>query len=205
MKVVILDYGMGNTQSLRSTLKYLGASEVLITSEKESILSADRLILPGVGSFNIAMKNLRLAGLEDILRIVLNSTQIPVLGICLGMQLMAQSSTEGGLTQGLRLINAKAERFSDTINYPVPHVGFNQVTGITANNRLFQGLSDSSDFYFTHSFRLKSESKICATYCNYDEDFISSFEADNLFGVQFHPELSQSNGLKLLENFLFKI
>jgi glutamine amidotransferase len=124
----------------------------------------------------------------------------PLLGICLGMQLLCNSSTEDGFNKGLSFINADVTKFEEE-NIKIPHVGFNQVKQNT-NSKLFQNICDQSDFYFTHSFKVTSSENINQSMCNYGQNFISAFEFDNIYATQFHPELSQKNGLQLLRNFL---
>lgn len=202
MKVVIIDYGMGNIKSIVSALKHIGITSIKISSNAHDIKGADKLILPGVGSFAMAMKNIKLLGLNQSLSIEINENKKPVLGICLGMQLMSQSSTEERLESGLGYIESNVIRFDDH-HAKVPHVGFNQVT-INKESKLFDSIDDYSDFYFVHSYFMKSNIDIAQSYCEYGQKFIASFEVDNIAGVQFHPELSQTNGLRLLKNFIEK-
>ena len=200
MKVAILDYGMGNLRSIVNALNYLGNIAPCITKDASEIQSADKVILPGVGYFEAAMKRIHQYNLDSLLQDLVIGPQKPILGICLGMQLMGISSTEGGLNRGLGYINGVVEEFPRGA-MKVPHVGANQVT-IPANSRLYKGLSPDPDFYFVHSFRMLCSEEVGQAYCFYISPFIASFEADFMAGVQFHPELSQRNGLKLLSNFL---
>jgi imidazole glycerol-phosphate synthase subunit HisH len=202
MKVVIVDYGMGNINSISSTLKYLGVSDIELSSNFEVFKMADKLILPGVGSFSQAMNEIRKLKIDDYLSDLVLKEKKPILGICLGMQLLTQSSNEDGTNSGLSFVNGHVTKFNNK-NLKVPHVGFNQVVK-PKSSILFDGIIDCSDYYFVHSYKLLSNSNINQSYCNYGEHFISSFEFNNIFGVQFHPELSQSNGLKLLKNFILK-
>jgi glutamine amidotransferase len=202
MKIVIVDYGMGNIKSLVSTLKYLGVSDVLISSKFEDLQLSTKIILPGVGSFGKAMKQIRDKKLDVYLNELVIENKKPILGICLGMQLMGLSSTEDGFNKGLGFVNSIVSRF-DNLKLKIPHVGFNQVK-INNNLKLYNGLIESPDFYFTHSFKMTSDHDINQCYCDYGSDFIASFEVENVAGVQFHPELSQNNGLKLLKNFIEK-
>jgi len=200
MKIVIVDYGMGNIKSITSTLKYLGIDDITISNKSEDIELADKLILPGVGSFSKAMKNIKELNLDSILYDAVVKNKKPILGVCLGMQLMGESSEEDGNTIGLSFIKASVTRF-ELEDLKVPHVGFNQVS-FPKNSRLYDSLASLSDFYFTHSFKMQSTENINQAICNYGDDFIVSYEVDNIVGVQFHPELSQTNGLKLIENFI---
>lgn len=200
MKIVIVDYGMGNIRSISSTLCYLGVEEVILSSDYETLNSADKIVLPGVGSFAKAMSHVRQKKLDTILEEIVMVKRKPLLGICLGMQLMGLSSTEDGNTKGLSFVRGEVTRFNDS-TVKVPHVGFNQVKTI-AGSRLFSGLPESPDFYFTHSYRMTGSGNMGQSICDYDGDFIAAFESENVAGVQFHPELSQQNGLILLKNFI---
>ena len=200
MKVVIIDYGMGNINSITSTLYHLGVNEVCLSSNYSSLKSADKLILPGVGSYRQAMMVIKNNNIDNYLRDLVLNEKKPLLGICLGMQLMGQSSTEDGFTNGLGFIGANCTKFEQ--NLKVPHVGFNQVK-INNKLRLYEGFNVKEvDFYFTHSYKLTYDKNINQCNCNYSKDFIASFEYKNICGVQYHPELSQTNGLKVLNNFL---
>lgn len=202
-EIVIIDYGMGNLFSIQSAIRYLG-SESIVTSDPSIISNAHRIILPGVGSFFKAMENLYTAGLVTVLRETVISRQIPILGICLGMQLMGASSTEDGFREGLRLIDCPVERFDDikSEGLKIPHVGFNTVS-VSQESKLFSCLDAHVDFYFTHSYRMKytGQSYTVGTCCH-GEFFIAAFEQDHICGTQFHPEKSQTNGLFLLRNFI---
>ena len=200
MKVAIVDYGMGNIKSIISALKYLNVEEIVLSNKFNDIKSADKLILPGVGSFSKAMKNIKQLNLDKILYQVVVKERKPILGICLGMQLMSQSSEEGGFSDGLKFIDSNVKKFN-LKNLKVPHVGFNQVE-FHKDYKLYKGLDNLSDFYFTHSYQMQSDQNINQSLCEYGDKFIVSYEVENITGVQFHPELSQTNGLKLLENFI---
>jgi len=199
MKIVIVDYEMGNIKSITSALKYLGVKEIVVSNKLLEIQSADKLILPGVGSFAKAMKNIKKLNLDKILKDVVILNKKPILGICLGMQLMSNYSEEG-FSNGLGFINANVTKFN-ILDLKIPHVGFNQVL-FNKNNTLYEGLNNLSDFYFTHSYQMQSSQDIGQAICEYGNKFIVSYELNNIVGVQFHPELSQTNGLKLLENFI---
>ena len=198
--LVIVDYGMGNIYSIQSALKYIGI-ESIYTSDPAMILNADHILLPGVGSFHVAMENILRLGLDIVLKEAVISKQIPILGICLGMQLLGKSSTEDGFTEGLGFFNGKCEKFEASTVLKVPHVGFNDIE-FPHCSKLYKGLENHSDFYFVHSYRMVTEETKCAAYCDYGGRFVASFENDNVMGVQFHPEKSQRNGLTLLQNFV---
>ena len=202
MKIVIIDYGMGNIKSVSSALKHLGIDKIVISNTYNDIKIADKLILPGVGSFVNAMNIIKNLELDKILDEVVLTDKKPILGICLGMQLLCKNSQEDGGAQGLGYIDAECNRFIKG-NLKVPHVGFNQVL-INTKAKLYDGFRENNDFYFTHSYRLESNCDINQSYCHYGDNFIVSYEKNNITGTQFHPELSQTNGLKLLKNFIEK-
>jgi len=201
-KIVLVDYGMGNLWSVQNAFLYLGVSPV-ISSDPTVINKADTLILPGVGSFYLASNHLKETGVgQAILQsVVLNKAKF--LGICLGMQLLCLESSEDGESKGLGVIPTIVERISNRgNNFKVPHIGFNSVDA-KDDQILYKGLKLPTDFYFVHSYKLKYkeiEGSIGTTL--YGEQFISSYENKNIFATQFHPEKSQTNGLKLLQNFL---
>ncbi len=203
MRIVIVDYGMGNIRSIVSTLKYLGVEDVVLGSEFEILNSADKIILPGVGSFGKAISQIKQKKIDKCLNEIVVENKKPLLGICLGMQLLGISSTEDGQNEGLGYVNGYIVKFDNTI-VKVPHVGFNQVK-VNSKLKLYNGFNDEfADFYFTHSYRMISNTDINQCSCNYQDDFVASFENENIAGTQFHPELSQTNGLKLLKNFIEK-
>lgn len=200
MKIVIVDYGMGNIRSLLGALSFIGYENVDVSSSEADISRADKLILPGVGNFGSAMKNIKRLNLDSILDSAIREQSTPVLGICLGMQLLCRSSTEAGLTEGLKCIDADVRHLGD-LDVPIPHVGFNQVSP-DKSMKLFTGIHDRSDFYFVHSYKMEPTDTALLCRCNYSIEFACGFERGNIAGVQFHPELSQRNGLKLLSNFV---
>ena len=181
-------------------LRYLGVKQPIVSNKKNDILSADKLILPGVGAFNKAMLNIKQLNLDQYLYSAIINNKTPVLGICLGMQLMGFSSTENGYNTGLNYVKGKVDIFNNQL-VKVPHVGFNQVT-VNNQFKLYHGMNGMMDFYFSHSFRMESNTDINSCLCHYHSPFIASYEKDNIAGVQFHPELSQRNGLQLIKNFL---
>ena len=199
--ITIINYKMGNLRSVHNALDYLGYKNEVV-NEPEKILTADKLLLPGVGSFRQAMQNIKEMDLyEPICEMVLGK-KIPILGICLGMQLLAKSSDEDGFTEGFGFIDDEVVKFNIDKSYRVPHVGFNSVTFNKNNATLFENLEDNTDFYFVHSYRMGAIDKpFVSGVCEYGEKFTAVFEQDNVFGTQFHPEKSQSNGLKMLINF----
>lgn len=202
----ILDYGCGNHASIINVLNHLGHDFIVIDSPC-SINKIDRLVLPGVGSFRRAMENIKRKHFDEFI-FEFSVLQKPMLGICLGMQLLGQSSTEDGFTSGLSLFDAKSEAFSSNVinmGLKIPHVGFNNISiNKSIHNPLFRGFYiDEPDFYFTHSYRMSSsDPNIIASTSIYSEIFVSSLYQEYIFGTQFHPEKSQNNGLKLFSNFL---
>jgi glutamine amidotransferase len=200
MKIVIVDYGMGNLKSVTSAIRYLGYDNISLSNELSELRNADKLILPGVGNYARAMSQINELDLASSIKQLVLDEKKPILGICLGMQLMGTSSTESGFNTGLGLIDGTVEAFASK-ELKIPHVGYNQVVPFN-NSRLFAGIPVEPDYYFTHSFRMYSKADIGKSMCLYGEEFVASFEIDNIAGVQFHPELSQTNGLQLLKNFI---
>ena len=203
INVGIVNYGMGNIKSIENSLLYLGC-RFKVLNNPDKIFSYSHLILPGVGSFKKAIENLKIDGLHQAIQECANNKGINLLGICLGMQLLCESSSEGGFTKGLSLIKNKVETFTkkEVGNKKIPHVGFNQVK-IEKDSFLFKNINDNSDFYFDHSFRVIQNNNLQNFQtCEYGTRFVASFEKDNIYGTQFHPEKSQSNGLTLMYNFL---
>ncbi len=199
--ITIIDYGMGNLGSLTNVFRYLGG-DVKISSDPDKIVKSNVAILPGVGSFNKAMKIIKKNSIDDAIKSFISKGNY-LMCICLGMQLLASESFEEKPTKGLNFIPNKVRKFNfkETKN-KIPHVGFNQVF-FEKKNKLFKGLQSGADFYFVHSYRIlpeKMSDNISKT--NYGIDFMSSFIKDNIYATQFHPEKSQSNGIKLLNNFL---
>ncbi|WP_213991126.1 imidazole glycerol phosphate synthase subunit HisH [Sodalis sp. dw_96] len=194
MNVVILDTGCANLFSVTAAVRRLGYQPV-VSRETDTVLRADKLFLPGVGTARAAMDQLRERGLIDLVK---SCTQ-PVLGICLGMQLLGSRSEENGGIATLGIIPTPVAKMTD-FGLPLPHMGWNQVQA-RSDSRLFRGIDDGSYFYFVHSYAMP----LCAAtlaQCNYGEPFSAAVEQDNFFGVQFHPERSGAAGARLLKNFL---
>ena len=191
MKIVIIDYGAGNIQSIKFALERLGYSGIL-SSDAEEIMSADKVIFPGVGEASSAMKKLRSTGLET----VIPKLKQPVLGICLGMQLMCNRSEEGD-TEGLGIFDVDVVHFEKTLK--VPHIGWNKIKDL--GTPLFEGVKENEFVYLVHSFYAPVCEETIAK-CDYGVNYSSALRRDNFFGVQFHPEKSSEAGEKILENFL---
>src|SRR4030042_6328116 len=197
-KIGIINYEMGNIMSIQSALDYLGVKNNIVNSPSE-LTKYPKYILPGVGSFNEAIKNLNRLGFVDAIKDAVNIRKKSILGICLGMQLLAALGEEDGSSTGLSLISGRVVRFNfNNQVLKVPHIGFNQVYFVKSNDCLFKGLGDSADFYFVHSYQLtEATTQSISSYCFYGERFISSVSNENVHGTQFHPEKSQGNGLKV--------
>lgn len=197
--IVVIDYGMGNLGSIVNMVKKVGY-KCHITSDLEEIKKATKLILPGVGSFDNGMKKLKELGMINILNQKVLVEKTPILGICLGMQLMTKSSEEGSMT-GLGWIDAVSKRFvSDTLK--IPHMGWNIVKH-QKSSCLFDECESEKRFYFVHSYCVSCNHKEdILTITNYTHDFISSFKKNNIIGVQFHPEKSHKFGMNLIKNFM---
>lgn len=200
-KLVIVDLGTGNLRSVCRALALIGV-DAEVTSSADTIVRADKIILPGVGHFGRAMAELRSRGLSDALNEAALVKQKPVLGICLGMELMARRSEEGD-ADGLGWVDAEAVKFefNDKERFKVPHMGWNAVS-ISGNSRLLKGVEGSDEFYFAHAYYLRpGENGYVTGETTYETTFPSVIERDNIFGVQFHPEKSHAAGLKILRNF----
>ncbi|MBI2474295.1 MAG: imidazole glycerol phosphate synthase subunit HisH [Candidatus Taylorbacteria bacterium] len=199
--VLIVDYGMGNAGSVKNALEYLHIDHVL-SAKAEDFKKATHIILPGVGSFDQCMKNLKKAGLFKLLEKEVLTKEKPYLGICLGMQILAEYGLEGGKTAGLGWVKGNTDLMRPAGELALPHVGWNDVK--VEKRSLFEGIK-APIFYFVHSYSLEpSDRKAIAGTTDYGGDFVSAVETKNIYGVQFHPEKSQHAGLKLLENFLNK-
>ena len=198
--IAIIDYDAGNIKSVEKALIHLG-EEVVVSREPQILLSAEKVILPGVGSFGDAMNKLRGYGLEAIIhQIVENKT--PILGICLGLQLLFESSEESPGVKGLSLLPGKIVRIPDAPGIKIPHIGWNSLT-FPNKGKLFEGLSSESYVYFVHSYYLKADDESIVTgLTNYSTDIHSAVECENVFACQFHPEKSSDVGLKILSNFI---
>jgi len=174
--------------------------DFLVSDKKEDIQHAKVLILPGVGAFGEAMNNLKKLGILELLSNEILKNKKPILGICLGMQIMAEYSEENGYHKGLGWINGGFIKLETKNNLRVPHVGWNAVK-IIKKEPLFSKLANGSNFYFDHSYHFKGKRENISAFCDYGGNVVASFQKENIFGVQFHPEKSQNNGLKLFRSF----
>jgi imidazole glycerol-phosphate synthase subunit HisH len=198
-ETIIIDYGMGNLRSVEKAVAAVGGRSI-ITGDREAVRNAKRLILPGVGAFGDAMLNLRKNGLDVAIRDAVMA-QKPLLGLCLGLQLLFTHSEEFGSHEGLNLIPGKVLKFNDP-GLRVPHVGWNQIEG-GRPNPLLEGVSEGSYFYFVHSYYVEPDrDEDILRWTNYGRRFCSIACRGNVWGAQFHPEKSQDIGKKLLCNFL---
>lgn len=201
-KILVVDYGMGNVGSVVKKIYRAGASPI-VGSTKADVFSASKIILPGVGRFASAVVRLKNLGLWEALDQVVTKGEVGILGICLGMQLMSNSSEEGN-ERGFGWLDAEVVRFNmqDAAKYKVPHVGWNNVE-LKRNSPIFEDVDPRSDFYFVHSYHMKcnrTEDILAVT--EYSYLFVSAIQKGNIYGVQFHPEKSHDSGEKIFSNFM---
>ncbi len=198
--IAIIDYDAGNLKSVEKACAFLGA-EAKITRDRKEILAADKVILPGVGAFGDAMDKLKKYEMDKVIREVVGENK-PLLGICLGLQLMFDGSDESQGVEGLHLMAGDIVRIPDEGGLKVPHIGWNSLE-LCNNGRLFEDLDSNSYVYFVHSYYLKArEESIVKAKTSYGVDIHASVESGNIFACQFHPEKSGSVGLSILKNFL---
>ena len=201
IKIGIIDYGLGNTYTLFSAFKSIGYQHVTSVRNSKALLECDKLILPGVGSFHTGIELLEEMNLFQAILQYITDKSKHLLGICLGMQLLFEGSSEGK-GRGLSILTGTVTKFEES-SIKVPHMGFNNL--ISTSNKsilLSNNMIDNPDFYFTHSYKIDQYPELNSVSCNYGGPFVALVEKDNVFGVQFHPELSQRNGLLLLSNFI---
>lgn len=197
--IAIIDYDAGNIKSVEKALKRLG-QDVKVTRDREEILHADKVILPGVGSFGDAMEKLVNYGLKDVIYEVVDKN-IPFLGICLGMQLLFERSDETPGVEGLGILKGEILRIPETFGLKIPHMGWNSLN-FHGNGKLFKGLPSEPYVYFVHSYYLKAEEEeIVTATAEYGTCIHASVEKGQVFGCQFHPEKSSDIGLRILKNF----
>lgn len=201
--IAIIDYGMGNLRSVQKAFEKF-CSNVIVSASANDILKADKIVLPGVGAFKTAMDELKKRGLIDPIKESIEKGR-PFLGICLGLQLLFSESEEGGRIKGLDVIKGKVKRFKHKDGLKIPHMGWNRIEAKSKGGRakIFDGVGDGSYMYFVHSYYAAPKDKdviLCET--DYGRNFTSGVHKDNVYGFQFHPEKSQSAGLKIVENFV---
>ncbi len=202
MKVGIINFNSGNLYSIKKSIKDLG-HDPFICNDIIDLKKSDKIILPGVGSFYKAKEYLEKFGFADGLNEIILKKGLPILGICLGMQLFCKSSKENKLSKGLCFIDAEVIDLKDFgCNLKLPHIGWNNIQ-IRGNSDILKEIPNNADFYFVHNFAVKcnNEKNILAT-TDYGVEFVSIFQKDNIYGVQFHPEKSSEFGYKLIKNFL---
>ena len=198
--IAIIDYDAGNIRSVEKALQFLG-QEVKITRDREEILGADKVVLPGVGSFGDAMGKLHQYGLVEVIRQVAEK-KTPFLGICLGLQLLFERSDESPGVEGLGILKGEILRIPEGEGRKIPHMGWNSLE-LRNQGRLFAGLSGEPYVYFVHSYYLKArDEQIVKATTEYGVNIHASVEQDNIFACQFHPEKSSDTGLKILKNFV---
>ena len=198
--VTIVDYQMGNLRSVQKALEHVGA-RATISNDPDEIATAERLILPGVGAFGDAMRELSSRQLVDPIIDFIQRGK-PFLGICLGLQLLFDESEEGGRHRGLGVIPGRVVRFDLPLEFKVPHMGWNRVTAEQPGGPLVECLPANPYFYFVHSYFVRPDDPaLCWLSCDYGGKFCAAIARDNLYATQFHPEKSQAHGLQLLKNF----
>ena len=199
-KIVIIDYSCGNIDSVQSAVNFNGHKSI-ITRDYNIVANAEKIILPGQGSFKTGVKNLKKFGLFNLLKTKCLEEKIPILGICLGMQIFATTGYEDGKEDGLNLIAGKVEKLSSG-DYKLPHIGWNQIKKLK-EDALLNNIKDETDFYFVHSFIFNCENEDdILTKTNYKNFFVSALSKENIYGVQFHPEKSLAPGLQIIKNFV---
>ncbi|MFN3420541.1 MAG: imidazole glycerol phosphate synthase subunit HisH [Armatimonadota bacterium] len=200
MTVTVIDYGIGNLRSVTKALEFLGC-QVVLTSDPDEVIRANKLVLPGVGAFGAGMRNLTQLGLVDAIRDAVQRGT-PLLGICLGLQLLFEESEEIGRYEGLRLVRGKVVRFPEMNGLRIPHMGWNALK-IRKPEPLFEGIPEGATVYFVHSyFPTPDDPSVIAATTEHGIEFVSAIAIDNIFGTQFHPEKSSKFGLQILHNFV---
>ncbi|MCB9771998.1 MAG: imidazole glycerol phosphate synthase subunit HisH [Candidatus Omnitrophica bacterium] len=196
--IAIIDYGMGNLRSVQKAFEKAGG-DAIITQDASEIKNAKKIVLPGVGAIRPAMEKLRNLNLISVIEETIRNEK-PFLGICLGLQLLFEKSVEGGEVKALGILKGNVTRFK---SLKVPHMGWNQIAIKNFANPIFKGIENNADVYFCHSYFVEpADSTVSAATTDYGRNYTSAITQKNIFGVQFHPEKSQSVGIKILENFV---
>lgn len=196
--VAIIDYGAGNLQSVKNAFDFLGVDSV-VTSESKEILNADKVVLPGVGAFGDAMEALSKSGLDEVVREVCRLKK-PILGICLGEQLLFEESEESPGVKGLGILKGRIVRIPDC-GQKIPHIGWNSLE-LVKGSKILQGIGEEPYVYFVHSYYLEAEEDVASAYTEYGGKLAVAVEKENIFATQFHPEKSGETGMKILRNFV---
>ena len=201
MKIAIIDYGMGNIHSVSKAIELCGAKPI-VTNKKSQVISCDKIVLPGVGAFDDAVIELEKLGLVAVIKEQIKNKK-PFLGICLGLQLLFETSQEAKSKEGLGILKGQVIKFSAKLGQKVPHMGWNNLEDVSADCSLLSGISAKEQVYFCHSYYPDPVDKdIIAATCDYGVKFACVLVRDNIYGVQFHPEKSQAVGLKIIKNFV---
>ncbi len=196
--IAIIDYGAGNIRSVEKAFKFIG-EEVILSTDAKEIIKADHIVLPGVGAASEAMKKLIDTGMDKVVKEAVGK-DIPLLGICLGLQMLFDYSEEAGGVDCLGILKGKVTKFPTDKGLKVPHIGWNSIN-IDEKSRLFKGLNREEYVYFVHSYFLTAGENVVSAKCHYIQDFDAAVEKNNLFATQFHPEKSGEVGLQILKNF----
>jgi len=201
MKIAIIDYGMGNIHSVSKAIGLCGAKPV-VTNKKIHLSSCKKIILPGVGAFDDAVAELEKLGLIPVIKEQIKNKK-PFLGICLGMQLLFEKSQEAKSKEGLGILKGGVIKFSPKLGQKIPHMGWNNLDGLSGSCPLLKGVRADEQVYFCHSYYPEPlDSDVVAATCNYGVKVACALASDNIYGVQFHPEKSQAAGLKIIKNFV---
>lgn len=197
--IAIIDYGAGNLHSVKNALDFLGA-DCIVTGDREEILKADKIILPGVGAFGDAMKCLEESGLTETVKESAKSGK-PFLGICLGLHLLFEESEETPQVKGLGIFKGKIVKIPDNGLVKIPHMGWNSIQ-VTKDSKILKDIGDEPYVYFVHSYYVNADEDVISAYTEYGERLDIAVEKDNVFATQFHPEKSGETGMKILKNFI---
>jgi len=199
MYIAIIDYNMGNIKSVENAFKRIGA-DVKVTDKPEIISGAKAVVLPGVGAFRDAIENLKRLGLYDCIIDTITGDK-PFLGICIGLQVLFESSREGAKSTGLGIFKGSVEKIPDGVK--IPHMGWNKINILKKDSRLFKGIVSGESFYFVHSYHaVCADNEIISSTTDYGTDIVSSIEKGSAYALQFHPEKSSTFGLQILKNFM---
>lgn len=197
--IAIIDYGAGNLHSVKNALDFLGV-DCIVTGDREEILKADKIILPGVGAFGDAMKCLEESGLTETVKESAKSGK-PFLGICLGLHLLFEESEETPQVKGLGIFKGKIVKIPDNGLVKIPHMGWNSIQ-VTKDSKILKDIGDEPYVYFVHSYYVNADEDVISAYTEYGERLDIAVEKDNVFATQFHPEKSGETGMKILKNFI---